>query len=282
LPWFGMRDSDEDVPVLYPFIMRVGTIDAYVMVLKIDLVNYRETLISILTYLNSKGVDIFHIIRGPAEGKGRAVTYMLVLNLSRASINIESLKIELGKIEGVKAVSVGGEKLLDIMLFTRAFPLYTFERSIILGVTFLRALFNSFNAYFHQPALAASTLYQLGFRTGFTLTKELSELTKHEGEALIRDVFDFLKAHGVGSFEYKTSGFPHSSEVVIRVSQGIEALASNMPAPRCHFTRGLLSGMMSYIMGSYVPMQEVKCVGKGDKYCVFVGSKKSKTKKTLS
>ncbi len=279
MPWFGIRDKDdEDVPVLYPFIMRVGTIDAYVMVLKLELMTYKETLISILTYLNSKGVDVFHIIRGPAEGRGRAVTYLLVVNLSRASTNIESLKIELSKIDGVKSVLVGGEKLLDIMVFTRAFPLYTFERSIILGLTFLKAFFNSFSAYFHQPALVASTLYQLGFRTGFSIAKEIAELTKHENEALLRDIFDFLKAHGLGSFEYKSSMFPYQGEIVIRVSQGIEALASNMPAPRCHFTRGMLSGIMSYVMGSYIPMQEIKCVGKGDKYCVFVGSKKSRQK----
>ena len=118
----------------------------------------------------------------------------------------------------------------------------------------------------------------MGFRTGFNLAKEISEITKHTDEALIRDVFDFLKAHGLGSFEYKSSLLPHSGEIVVRVSQGIEALASNMPAPRCHFTRGMLSGIISYVMGSYVPMQEVKCVGKGDKYCMFVGSRKGQQK----
>jgi predicted hydrocarbon binding protein len=110
------------------------------------------------------------------------------------------------------------------------------------------------------------------------MAKEIAELTKHEEETLLRDIFDFLKAHGIGSFEYKSSSFPHGGEIAIKVVHGIEASASNMPAPRCHFTRGLLSGIISYVMGNYIPVQEVKCVGKGDRYCLFVGSKKGAKK----
>ena len=78
MPWFSIRDRDsEDVPVLYPFIMRVGTIDVYVLQVKLELMKYKETLVSLLVYMNTKGVDVFHIVRGPAEGKSRSVTYFI-------------------------------------------------------------------------------------------------------------------------------------------------------------------------------------------------------------
>ncbi|ALU12786.1 hypothetical protein EYM_07540 [Ignicoccus islandicus DSM 13165] len=276
MPWLSIRDKDdEDIPVPYPFITKMGVSDLYIIVLKIDLNVYTQLIRSLLDYLYNKGVDVIHIVRGNIDAKSKSITYILLVNMKNATTNIEALKEDLRKIDGVKKVIVGSERLSDILLFPNAFPIFTFERSIIIPLTMIKAFFNAIAAYFKQPALAASTLYQLGFRIGFSLTEFLSETSGHTGEVLLRDVLDFLKAQGIGSFEYKARnlGTP-KGEIIIKMTHGIETAASNLPAPRCHLTRGILSGVSSYILKSYVPMQEIKCVAKGDKYCLFATVRK--------
>ena len=272
MPWLGIRDrDDEDVPVPYPFITKMGVNDIYIIVLKIDLNVHTQLVRSLLDYFQSKGVDVIHIMRGSIDTKAKSITYMFSINLKNATTNIEALKEDLKKIEGVKKVMVGSERLSDILLFPNAFPIYTYERSIIIPITIIKSFFNAIGAYFKQPALAASTLYQLGFRIGFSLAEFLSESSGHKGEVLLRDVLDFLKAQGIGSFEYKAKnlGTP-KGEIVVKMVHGIETVASNLPAPRCHLTRGILSGVSSFILKSYTPMQEIKCMAKGDRYCLFV------------
>jgi len=268
-----VRDRDEDVAVLYPFIMRQRTLDIRFLVVKMRADKKDETLKKMLDLLMSKDIDVLHMIRGPTDVKAKSVTYIFVLNMRRASITIEALVQELKKMEGIKDVMSKTEKLGDITFFPNAFPLYTYDRAVVLSSDFLKALFNSFYAYFKQPALAASILYQLGMRVGYSLAKEIHEETKHTGEVLIRDVLDLLKSFGIGNFDFKVSRLKHG-EYTFRLEKSLEAEVVTIKGPRCHFTRGLLSGIVSFVEGEYVQVQETKCSEGSPSPCIFVTLRK--------
>ncbi|RLG92530.1 MAG: hypothetical protein DRO36_01100 [Candidatus Hecatellales archaeon] len=40
--------------------------------------------------------------------------------------------------------------------------------------------------------------------------------------------------------------------------------------PSCHITRGALAGNLSMILGKDFVGKEVKCIAKGDNYCMFI------------
>ncbi len=272
MSFFG-RERQEDTPVLYPFIMRQRNLDIHVLKVKMKFEKRTELLPKLVEYMFTKDIDVLHVVRGPTDVKAKSVTYLFVINMTKASITIEALVHELKRMDGVKDVGAGTERIGDITIYPNAFPIYTYERAVVLSADFLKAFFNAFYAYFKQPALAASILYQLGIRVGYSLAKEINEITKHTGEILIQDVLDLLKTFGIGSFEMKTSRFKHG-EYTFKLERGIEAEVVSMHGPRCHFTRGLLSGITSFVEKEYIQVQETKCVGKGDAYCVFVATKK--------
>ncbi len=272
---FGGANKPEDTPTLYPFIMRGKNLDIYVVKVKLNFEKQQEILLNILGKLITKGIDVLHVIRGPVEARGKSVTYFLVVNMTKAAISVESLLYELKKVNGVKDVSVGSERLGDKVIYPNAFPIYTYDRAVVLSADFLRAFFNTFYSYFKQPLLAASILYQIGIRVGYALAKEVHESTGRKDSMLIEDTLDLLKSMGFASFEYKVSKLKHG-EITIKAEKSIEAEVVNIKGVRCHFLRGILSGILSFVEGEYVQVQETKCVGKGDSYCLFVASKESK------
>ncbi len=272
---FGGTNKPEDTPALYPFIMRGKNLEIYIVKLKLNFEKQQEILLNVLKELVAKGIDVLHVVRGPIEARGKAVTYFLVINMTKAAISIESLVFELKKINGVKDVSVGSERLGDKVVYPNAFPIYTYDRAVILSADFLRAFFSAFYSYFKQPLLAASILYQIGIRVGYALAKEIYENTGRKDSILVQDALDLLKSMGIASFEYKVSKLKHG-EISIKAEKSIEAEVVNIKGIRCHFLRGILSGILSFVEGEYVQVQETKCVGKGDSYCLFVASKESK------
>ena len=263
------RDKDEDLVGLYPFIMSQRGLDVHFVALKIRADLKNETFKEVIELLNSNDIDVLHIIRGPADVRSKAITYIFVINMKRAAITIEALEQELKNLKGVKKVITKTEKLGDVAFFPNAFPIYTYERSLVLPSDFLKAFFNSFYIYFKQPALAASILYQIGVRVGYTLAKMVHEKTGHSGDVLVRDVLDLLKSFGIGSFDFKTSRFKHG-EYTFRLEKSMEAQLVNIKGTRCHFTRGLLSGLVSFVEGEYVQVQETKCSEGGSSPCIFV------------
>jgi len=269
---FG-KEKEEDTPVLYPFIMRQRNLDIHVIKVKMKFEKRNDLLREIINLMIARDIDILHIVRGPTDVKAKSITYLFVVNMTRATITIETLVYELKKIDGIKDVSGKTERIGDITIYPHAFPLFTYERAVVLSADFLKAFFNAFYAYFKQPALAASILYQLGIRIGYSLAKEVYENTKHTGEVLISDVLDLLKSFGIGSFEFKVSRFKHG-EYTFRLEKSIEAEMVNVKGPRCHLIRGILSGLVSFVEKEYVQVQETKCVGKGDPVCLFVATKK--------
>ena len=269
---FG-REKEEDTPVLYPFIMRQRNLDIHVIKIKMKFEKRNDLLKEIINLMLTKDIDVLHVVRGPTDVKAKSITYLIVVNMTKATITIEALIFELKKLDGIKEVSSKTERIGDITIYPHAFPIYTYERAVVLSADFLRAFFNAFYAYFKQPALAASILYQLGIRIGYTLAKEVHESTKHTGEVLIRDILDLLKSCGIGNFEFKVSRFKHG-EYTFRLEKSLEAEMVGIKGPRCHLTRGILSGLVSFVEKEYVQVQETKCVGKGDSACVFVATRK--------
>ena len=57
---------------------------------------------------------------------------------------------------------------------------------------------------------------------------------------------------------------------LVVVNDSFEALGyGSSKNPVCHFLRGYFSGILSYVCGGDVVLNETKCIAKGDHYCEF-------------
>ncbi len=244
-----------------------GDREVYVISLKVKY-NGVGKISSILKWLEEKGLEILHVVRGKVEHKTKVVTYFIVVNASTAAMSIEALKEELAKSEAVVSLSVGGERVGPYFLYTEAFPYYTNERSFLITMTFFRSFMKSFYSLY-KGALGASVLMRIGMMMGSEIAERYNNILGLSGIGLVEAVFHMLKAMGWGEFE-KPKISP--KKIVVRVRNNFEAFAApEMNGPRCHLTKGFLSGLFSKALGKEMVFKETKCEGEGARYCEFVG-----------
>ena len=244
-----------------------GDREVYVITLKIKYEGIVK-ITSILKWLEEKGLEILHVVRGMVEHKNKVVTYFIVVNASTAAMSIEALKEELAKSEIVVSLSVGGERVGPYFLFPEAFPYYTNERSFLISMTFFRSFLKSFyNIY--RGALGASVLMRIGMMMGREIAEKYYNMLGLKGIGLVETIVRVLKALGWGEFEKPKVS---SKKIVVRVKNSFEAFAApEMSGPRCHLTKGFLSGLFSAALGKEIVFKETKCEGEGARYCEFVG-----------
>ncbi len=254
-------------PAFHPFMFTAGDREVYVITLKIKYDGIGK-IASILKWLEDKGLEILHVVRGMVEHKNKVVTYFIVVNASTAAMSIEALKEELAKNEAVISLSVGGERAGPYFLYPDAFPYYTNERSFLTTMTFFRSFLKSFYSLY-KGTLGASVLMRIGMLMGRDVAEKYYNTLGLHGIGLVETIFHMLKAMGWGEFE-KPKVTP--KKIVVRVKNNFEAFAApEMSGPRCHLTKGFLSGLFSRALGKEIVFKETKCEGEGARYCEFVG-----------
>jgi predicted hydrocarbon binding protein len=123
----------------------------------------------------------------------------------------------------------------------------------------MKIILEDFLRYSAQPVL-----YRMGEEVGKKYADIFGDLT---GEEKLKSALELLK-------ELK------GEEIRVRMEEGITATIKDgwefkayrkvQPRPSCHYTRGLLSGIISASMGTAGVVKEIKCRSANDEVCEFI------------
>ena len=117
--------------------------------------------------------------------------------------------------------------------------------------------------------LAQDALFRGGFRGGYLSAKKYKELHFFDHIQII----DFMMKMGteIGWGHFKLQNFDPPKKylnVIVQKSPFAEAYGQSSSAV-CHLVRGVLSGLASFLFNQNCVGAEVKCLAKGDQYCLF-------------
>lgn len=123
-----------------------------------------------------------------------------------------------------------------------------------------------------MPELVKYGFYEMGFRAGIDLSKEIGKSQNPE-EAFRRSV-EAYRAAGYGEIEV-VSFDREGPEVVLRGRNLFESSAARQSGIYLtrravdHYTRGMFAGLASQILGREVICEEMRCEFRGDDACEF-------------
>ena len=111
--------------------------------------------------------------------------------------------------------------------------------------------------------------FHLGRLLGESIARRLMELVEAPPEDMARLFAQVYTAYGWGKMEVRPLFLGRGIRVA--VEENFEALAYGRSLePVCHFTRGVIAGAASAVLGRECSVEEVKCRAMGDERCEFV------------
>lgn len=195
----------------------------------------------------------------------------LVVNVTAARVDEEAISGMLSAVRGLQAISVQAPAEAGLVMSERqrpemaGTPAVIFGRTIIGSLThgILRALGEAGEGLLSQlgqdaGVLAASALPPLIQQLGMTISDDL--LTRR-----MRD----LQVMGWAAFE--SASIEDSARGEVSLADTFEAVSWNGEAssPVCHFIRGFIAGVFSFVWGGNVTCRELECQAAGAAACRF-------------
>lgn len=130
------------------------------------------------------------------------------------------------------------------------------------------------------PEHAARVLRNAGEPAGRALVRrmagspeeaDLAALRSMPRTAFWRAFSDALASRGWGRLEHAPGSEGSDGADALRSADWAEvAKIDSTSTPMCHFTSGLLTGMLSEVAGGDIAVSEVECRSRGDEQCVFL------------
>jgi len=224
----------------------------------------------ITTTIGRHNILIKNIMAYTAGNVGNA---FILIDCTNMTCRAEDLIRDLRSIDGVTDVAFFAPSHYGYVYEVFGFPLTTSnkEEVMIMRTKSFTRMLDGIRAYFGSAGDAF--LWYLA-REGGANTAEwfIEEL---EGLGVVDRIkfhLDTLFSVGWGRFEL--AKFDEESRVIeIVVKDCLEVLHSKgaYSEPRCIFIRGYLTGALSKYLNRDIRLEEVKCEGKGDPYCLFIG-----------
>jgi predicted hydrocarbon binding protein len=150
------------------------------------------------------------------------------------------------------------------------FPLLIAEerRGILLSPRSLVSMFSRVTKLLGSGG--KTLLYEEGEMVGrdwaMTIQQLVSKERARELEPMALGVFS---AMGWGKLQVLERD-PASPWLVVSLEENFEAVGVNAAGPNCQFSRGMIAGGFSVLVGQVLPCVEAKCIAAGDDACVFV------------
>ncbi|MCD6368894.1 MAG: hypothetical protein J7L38_03750 [Thermoproteales archaeon] len=142
------------------------------------------------------------------------------------------------------------------------------ERAVIFSVKWISTAFKLFID--KLGSAGAALLFHLGFMMGLNFGKSIKNMVETVDEYLevVRLLF---QANGFGLVKLEKHIFPSSITLNIRVTDNFEVEAHEgvSKEPVCHFTRGLIAGILKAFFGKDFDVVETRCKAMGHEECVF-------------
>ena len=116
-------------------------------------------------------------------------------------------------------------------------------------------------------------LFRYGFRSGEACMHSMGikAINSQELPDILPDLWDEI---GLGRLTVKRGG---KTTFSLELSESIEGkVIGDVGQASCDFTRGYLAGLISYLSGRRYHCKEKKCISRGDGYCSFVLTVKSR------
>lgn len=126
----------------------------------------------------------------------------------------------------------------------------------------------------HAPHVVKYAFYDMGYRVGEDLMRSLATRAENPEQAFRYFVETFRQA-GYGNIQVESFDLA-KPEAVLRgrnlFEAGLAAKADVYRSPRTvdHYSRGMLAGFMSALLGQRVVCEELACEYRGDEACEFV------------
>jgi len=120
-----------------------------------------------------------------------------------------------------------------------------------------------------SKSVAEFILFDVGFSCGLRSASRISNEFNITGRDLLKKVEQYKEEDRWCRLSFDE--FNHvkpSGRIVVRDSFEAKGYGRS-DRPVCHFLRGFLSGVVSYVTGVKVVLTEAKCLALGEEYCEF-------------
>ena len=117
--------------------------------------------------------------------------------------------------------------------------------------------------------LAQDAFYQGGFRGGYLSAQNYRELLDFDDSQIIDFMMKMGTEIGWGHFALQKFELKRRYVSIIVRHSPFAAAYGRSSSGVCHLIRGVLSGLASAIFNKACIGSEVKCLAKGDDYCLF-------------
>lgn len=211
-------------------------------------------------------VNIVNCIVSITSPEALVVTELFFCDFTECKIKPEEIKEELEKLKEVINVKLIKPILPGLLIDNVHFPLYVaHNRSVVFRLEILSGLIKGLKTQWGSAADVF--LYYAGVQSGDFIWKSHEVFTEDPIQRL--EVFElFFKACGFGIMEISFN-LP-SKKARVKVLDSFECeLGKGSKKPYSQFIRGMIAGFLKNFFKSSVDVTEVKCLAKGDEFCLF-------------
>ncbi len=201
------------------------------------------------------------------EGPNPLGYWTSFIDVSKSTMNIKQLEKNLHKLDVVEDIKIVKPEPLayDVIHFP---IIHGNSVAMIFPVELFGSLFEEIEKIL-TPSGFAAVFYNAGKKSGAFIAALLSKRYGLKGDTLTLALIQAAKALGWGQVEVFTV---NKKRLVgkVKMRSCFEALLkSGRNEKVCHWTRGIVAGFLSEVIGKPVEAVELKCAAAGDEMCEF-------------
>lgn len=195
----------------------------------------------------------------------------LVLNVTAAGADEAALSGMLSEVRGLQVISVQAPAEAGLVMSERQWPELAGTPAVIFGRPIIGSLPHGILRT--QGEAGERLLSELGHDAGRLAASALPPLIKQLGMTISDDLLTRrmrdLQVMGWAVFE--RASIENSARGEVSLADTFEAVPWNGEAssPVCHFIRGFIAGVFSFVWGGAVTCREVECQATGAATCRF-------------
>jgi len=233
--------------------------------LVIKAANRPEIIQSLAGLLKKHGTKTMYI---HAISAGEDLELMVYLDISKAKVKVEEIVKDVASAKGVKDASSFKPLFNGFIIDVVHFPVLALgSRAWIARESVLNGIFRDIKVALGDAGKVF--LYYQGKKVGEDVYEDYRKIASSKKEILA--LFSALvRATGWGIIE-EISFNSLEGMYTIKISDSIECTMSKpSKEPSGYFFKGVLAGLLTKIENRDVIVEEVKCIAKGDEYCMFI------------